>query len=79
MQEREYQPNPTRCPYVQLGHSIAQCCDRANNFMTRNKWVRSRPPLIVEHTQVTVTNPAVLNINFHLFIAQGTGFVLEGF
>jgi hypothetical protein len=70
---------PNSLSYIQLSDSIAQCRDRANDLMTRNKWVLSVTPFVIKHTQVTVTNPAVLNTNFHLFIAKGTGVVLEGF
>ena len=57
--------------------SLSNFSDLPHYFVARNDWVLSHSPFIVDHTQITMADTTVLNINFYLMWLKWTWLILE--
>jgi hypothetical protein len=63
---------------LKVHHSTADCSDCSDDLMPGYEGVLCHPPLVIQHAEITVTDTAVLNIDFDLMGAERTGVIFEG-
>jgi hypothetical protein len=63
---------------LKVYHSSADGSDCSDDFVPGYEGVLCHPPLVIQHAEVTVTNAAVLNIDFDLLGTERTGVIFEG-
>ncbi|MNR09222.1 hypothetical protein D3C85_1254150 [compost metagenome] len=46
-------------------------CDRAaDHFVSGNQWIAGEAPFVVDHRQIRVANPAIIDLHFDVFCLQ---------
>jgi hypothetical protein len=51
---------------LDMADLVAHRGDRTHDLMAGNDWIPGKPPVVIDHAQVAVADPAILDINFHL-------------
>jgi hypothetical protein len=64
---------------LKVNHGTADSSDCSDDFVPGYERVLCDTPLVIQHAEVTVTDAAVLNIDFDLVGTERTGVIFEGF
>jgi len=66
MQLPEHPPESNRLTHLKFRHLITLGRDYPDSFMAWHKWIFGESDFIVEHCEVRMTDPAVLNFDVYL-------------